>query len=613
MSSSGLSELSSPLSTDEELANAPIRPGSLEHYFKTTAAAAAKQASPPAKKKRPPSPPHEYVLADNADIAFIVMFRSRFSDAFPKSLPHYGPQDIERGVVETLPGDHVERLLCAIIGLVLNRKKDVEKGHYQRALEEALQTHAAQWPSAWQGKNPLHGGGNFNNMSPAERLTLLKALVIWSLSSSDAVQSIIKESYKQQRHEDDLNQPLSVQAWGRDGDKRRFWLIEGQDDTHFRLYRESNPFLKHNTWRSVAGTIDELKEVASKLDEEGTQAARRLRDRITAGIPRFEASEDKRKRRDYRLARKAQFTRPEPGFSLYEGRTRGKRMRYTFSDEDEGDSDPMHAKRSNRHSGISTPAEPAGPIFTASGRQVRSRVGGAYGQSLLNGQQGNDTLPAEEGAEGDPSGEGQQYPDHRPQRSGLRNGVDRSARRSHTKSYKSYDGIGDDGDDSDAQSSGEEWDGGDEEDDVEEDQIPDDDDDDDDDEDLDMSDDGTGTTKALNHWADDKQRQSSLVVSLRYHRKPSPLPPGEVSGVQNLPNPDKAPAQTSPIDPTIPNQQTQSQRLLHAFQNATPHQPDEKPLQEPLKSPFGENTVVTQELPSVPDRPAYDKPMPDAV
>lgn len=122
----------------------------------------------------------------------------------------------------------------------------------------------------------------------------MKALIIWSLASSEAIQLLIKESYKQQRHDDDLNQPLSVQPWGRDGDKRRYWLIEGQDDTHFRLYRESNPVLKHNTWRSLAGSIDELKIVATRLDEEGTQAARRLRDRITQGIPRFEASEEVR-------------------------------------------------------------------------------------------------------------------------------------------------------------------------------------------------------------------------------------------------------------------------------------------------------------------------------
>ncbi len=120
----------------------------------------------------------------------------------------------------------------------------------------------------------------------------MKTLIMWSLESSEAVKIIIKDSYKQQRHDDDLNQPLSVQSWGRDGDKRRFWLIEGQDDTHFRLYRESNPALKHNTWRSIAGSIDEVKEVADRLGEENTQASRRLRDRILTAIPRFEASED---------------------------------------------------------------------------------------------------------------------------------------------------------------------------------------------------------------------------------------------------------------------------------------------------------------------------------
>ena len=57
---------------------------------------------------------------------FLCMFRSRFNDAFPKSLPHSGPQDIERGVLDPIPGDQVERLLCALLGLVLNRKKDIE-------------------------------------------------------------------------------------------------------------------------------------------------------------------------------------------------------------------------------------------------------------------------------------------------------------------------------------------------------------------------------------------------------------------------------------------------------------------------------------------------------
>ena len=315
-----------------------------------------------------------------------------------------------------------------------------------------------------------------------------------------------------------------MQAWGRDGDKRRFWLIEGQDDTHFRLYRESNPALKNITWRSVAGTIDEVKEVAQRLDEENTQASRRLRDRINAAIPRFEASEEvsppewdpinlsiidakkfqKRRRRDYRLARKAQFVRPEPGFSLYEGRTRGKRPRYTYSDEEDGGSDALSVRRSHRQSGISTPAESSGPTFTASGRQVKSRYGGTYGRTVLGGQQdgtehlGTGEMDAAEDDEDEPRSRG------RPRRAAQQN-------RSNVKAFsrkhaKGYDSLGSMDDESDATSTGNEWDGGDE--DEPDDNI----DDEDEDEDIDMSDDSRAEDE------EDDPRQS-LVVSLRYAKR----------------------------------------------------------------------------------------------
>lgn len=117
-------------------------------------------------------------------------------------------------------------------------------------------------------------------------------MILWSLSSSEAVQAKIKESYKQARHDDDLNQPLSVQPWGRDSLKRRYWLIEGHDDTNFRLYRESNPALKHNTWWSIAGSIPELEAVVEKLEGEKGINSKKLSERIRASIPRFEASEE---------------------------------------------------------------------------------------------------------------------------------------------------------------------------------------------------------------------------------------------------------------------------------------------------------------------------------
>jgi hypothetical protein len=120
----------------------------------------------------------------------------------------------------------------------------------------------------------------------------LRSLVFWSLQSSEAVRKHIAESYKGQRQEEDFGQPLAVQPWGRDGDKRRYWLIEGLDDTYFRVYRESNPALKNHSWWSVADSIDSVKALGEKLREEGTTAARKLADGIMTAIPRFEAGEE---------------------------------------------------------------------------------------------------------------------------------------------------------------------------------------------------------------------------------------------------------------------------------------------------------------------------------
>lgn len=53
------------------------------------------------------------------------MFRARFAAAFPRFVGNFGPQDLENAVVGSPPGDLAEKLLCALLGLTLNRKKDV--------------------------------------------------------------------------------------------------------------------------------------------------------------------------------------------------------------------------------------------------------------------------------------------------------------------------------------------------------------------------------------------------------------------------------------------------------------------------------------------------------
>jgi hypothetical protein len=54
------------------------------------------------------------------------MFRARFTEAFPRSLANFGPQELERDVVDIVPGEHVEHFLCALLGLLLNRKQDIK-------------------------------------------------------------------------------------------------------------------------------------------------------------------------------------------------------------------------------------------------------------------------------------------------------------------------------------------------------------------------------------------------------------------------------------------------------------------------------------------------------
>ncbi|KAI1815992.1 hypothetical protein GGS20DRAFT_277731 [Poronia punctata] len=372
---SSVSSLSDAPSDDDGEVQLKREKGILKFFHKlpegTKPVVRERTPSPP-PRKRSPSPPHDYVLADNPDIAFIVMFRSRFNDALPKSLANFGPQELERDVTESVPGERVEQFLCAILGLLLNRKQDVKPGHYNRALEDAISSHKNQWARDWGDQSPLSGGKTFAAMTPTERLTLLRTLIVWTLSSSEVVKGIINQSYKQNRHEDDLNQPLSVQPWGSDSDRRRYFLVEGLDDTHFRVYRESNPASINRTWWSVAGTIEELHTLCNKLENvDGGPRARKLAQKIQSAIPRFEATEEKRKRREYRLMRKEQFKRPEPGFSMYEGRTRGKRMKYTYSDEEDFYSDST-TRRSTRNTGTHTPAEPTGPVTTASGRQIKA-------------------------------------------------------------------------------------------------------------------------------------------------------------------------------------------------------------------------------------------------
>ena len=59
------------------------------------------------------------------------------------------------------------------LGLVTNSNCFHRAGHYNRALEEAIQTHKLQWAKDWESKNPLAGGASFTSMIPTQRVSYL--------------------------------------------------------------------------------------------------------------------------------------------------------------------------------------------------------------------------------------------------------------------------------------------------------------------------------------------------------------------------------------------------------------------------------------------------------
>lgn len=59
-------------------------------------------------------------------LQFLVMFRKRFDSVMPRSLPHFGPLELEQDIQQDPPAERVEQFLCVVLGLLLNRKQDIK-------------------------------------------------------------------------------------------------------------------------------------------------------------------------------------------------------------------------------------------------------------------------------------------------------------------------------------------------------------------------------------------------------------------------------------------------------------------------------------------------------
>lgn len=311
-------------------------------------------------------------IENHPDIAFCVMFRTRFTDLFDGWCPPLCPQDFEAGIQPEEGFSHaVESYLVRVMSLMANRKKPVEVGKYSNALETWSTMPLAQGsvsaidamslPCGWSRKLASR---DVVAMDWRGRLQLLKMATVAALSLSDAVKKLIAD-----KREVSGRKVLSELQWlplGEDLARNTYWLADGSGDinwdengkilpptegafdTPWRLYRQTNPYKAVVSWQPVASSPEELATLIEEMpktesiDKKLPYSAllvgqhEKLLSKLEELIPRTLGSRDRIREAEDRAvaqqqkkaaaARAHEYQKSKIGTNR--GRTRGKRVDY---------------------------------------------------------------------------------------------------------------------------------------------------------------------------------------------------------------------------------------------------------------------------------------------
>lgn len=189
-------------------------------------------------------------------VAFIAIFVATFIDVFPDLATLPCPQDIEEGLIASTPSELVEYLFRRLLGLVLNRKKELEVGRYGSALSELHSLRntlgmGSYFPALnWKSK-----GNAFAELSWMDRAEILHVLAHWSLASSDRIRQLLKN----------LDESSTMPWMGVDEKGAHYYIVgfdplaEGSSEyTRFRVYKETNRLLATVKWEPIASNSYEV-------------------------------------------------------------------------------------------------------------------------------------------------------------------------------------------------------------------------------------------------------------------------------------------------------------------------------------------------------------------
>lgn len=307
---------------------------------------------------------------NHPDVAFCVMFRTRFTDLFDGWCPPLSAQEFESGIQLEEGFSHaVESYLVRVMSLMMNRKKPVEVGKYSNALEtwslmpltqgSVSQIDALSIPCGWNRKLASR---DVVAMDWRGRLQLLKMATLSALSLSEAIKKLIAD--KRDVVGRKVMSELQFLPLGEDRNRDTYWLVDGSGDinwdekgkllpstegafdTSFRVYRQTNPYKSVVSWLPVASSPEEISTLIEELPTEtkGSDGVKKLLDdlhnnlaaKLDALIPRMIAAQHRVYEAEQKVIaqqqRKAAATRAmelqKSKVGSNRGRTRGKRVDY---------------------------------------------------------------------------------------------------------------------------------------------------------------------------------------------------------------------------------------------------------------------------------------------
>ncbi|KAG5355952.1 hypothetical protein CJU89_5669 [Yarrowia sp. B02] len=324
-------------------------------------------------------------IENHPDIAFCVMFRTRFTDLFDGWCPPLSPQEFEEGIQpEEGFSLAVESYLVRVMSLMMNRKKPVEVGKYSNALEtwstmplsqgSVSAIDAMSLPCGWSRKLASR---DVVAMDWRGRLQLLKMATVAALSLSDAVKKLIAD-----KREVSGRKVLSELQWlpiGEDRARNTYWLADGSGDinwdddgkiypategafdTQWRLYRQTNPYKAVVSWTPVASSPEELASLIEELPKGEEKQPytplleaqhKKLLSKLEDLIPRTLGSRDRIREAAERAvaaqqkkaaaARAVEYQKSKIGANR--GRTRGKRVDYKLLSAPQDSEDEFELK-----------------------------------------------------------------------------------------------------------------------------------------------------------------------------------------------------------------------------------------------------------------------------